>query len=382
MIAAIYARKSTGQGRGGELMARRGDGIYLRGKTWWLDFRHDGRRHVVRLGKQINRTVAGELAQVKRAAVLKGEAGIGRKRKDIAFDDAKKEFLKWAEANKRPKTVNLYRECLRQLERSFAGKRLSELHPFLIEKHKRARLEAGALIMPNRELTVLKTLFNRMHDWGRYEGENPVTKVKPVKESSGRVRFLDPEEEAKLLESAMEPLRTIILAGLCAGLRVRSEALSLRWSDVDLRRGLLTVQGAFAKTGQTRTVPINSSLRAALGALKRETRSEYVFTRRDGAPMRSLRTMFQTACRRAGLTDVTPHILRHTFASRLAMAGVDLRTVQELGGWKGLKMVERYAHLSPSHKAEAVERIARHFPTLFTTAAREPVAARQLTAVQ
>ncbi len=48
-------------------MARRGDGIYLRGRTWWLDFRHDGRRYVVRLGKQINRTVAGELAQVKRA---------------------------------------------------------------------------------------------------------------------------------------------------------------------------------------------------------------------------------------------------------------------------------------------------------------------------
>ena len=48
-----------------------------------------------------------------------------------------------------------------------------------------------------------------------------------------------------------------------------------------------------------------------------------------------------------------------TFASRLAMAGVDLRTIQELGGWKTLSMVQRYAHLSPSHKAEAVERIAK-----------------------
>jgi hypothetical protein len=68
-------------------MARRGDGIYQRGKTWWLDFRHDGRRHVARLGKGINRTVAGELASVKRAAILKGEAGIGGpKRKDLAFD--------------------------------------------------------------------------------------------------------------------------------------------------------------------------------------------------------------------------------------------------------------------------------------------------------
>jgi len=125
-------------------MARRGDGIYQRGKTWWLDFLHDGTRHQVRLGKGVSRTVAGELASVKRAAILKGEAGIGGpKRKDVAFDDAAKEFLAWAKAEKRPKTAKIYGECLTQLKQSFAGKRLSELHPFLIEKHKRGRLEAG-----------------------------------------------------------------------------------------------------------------------------------------------------------------------------------------------------------------------------------------------
>jgi hypothetical protein len=61
-------------------MARRGDGIYQRGATWWLDFTHQGRRHQVRLGTRISRTVAGELARVQRAALLKGEAAIGRKR--------------------------------------------------------------------------------------------------------------------------------------------------------------------------------------------------------------------------------------------------------------------------------------------------------------
>jgi hypothetical protein len=51
------------------------------------------------------------------------------------------------------------------------------------------------------------------------------------------------------------------------------------------------------------------------------------------------------------------------------MAGVDLRTIQELGGWAPLKMVERYAHISPGHKLDAVGRIASNFPTLFTTPA-------------
>ena len=60
------------------IMARRGDGIYSRRKTWWLDFRHDGKRHIVRLGKGINKTVARELAGIKRADILKSEAGISK----------------------------------------------------------------------------------------------------------------------------------------------------------------------------------------------------------------------------------------------------------------------------------------------------------------
>src|SRR2546425_8942985 len=57
-------------------MARRGDGIYQRGRTWWLDFIHEEKRHYVRLGRNISKTVAGEIAKVKRGAILKGEAGI------------------------------------------------------------------------------------------------------------------------------------------------------------------------------------------------------------------------------------------------------------------------------------------------------------------
>ena len=183
-------------------MARRGDGIYLRGKTWWLDFLHDGRRHYVRLGKGISRTVAGELAAVKRAGILKGEAGIGGpKRKDIAFDAAADEFLKWARANKRLNTVKSYQQCVVQLRRSFSGRRLGELHPFLVEKHKRDRVEAGAPVAVNRELTVLKLLFNRCKDWGLVEGENPARTVKRVKESKGRPATSSREED-RLLAAA------------------------------------------------------------------------------------------------------------------------------------------------------------------------------------
>jgi integrase len=90
---------------------------------------------------------------------------------------------------------------------------------------------------------------------------------------------------------------------------------------------------------------------------------------------KSFRTAFETACRHAKLTDVTPHVLRHTFASRLVMAGVDLRTVQELGGWKSLNMVQRYAHLSREHKQKAVEMLVGNFTPIFTPSTGNPTSA-------
>jgi len=340
-------------------MARRGDGIYLRGRTWWLDFMHRGQRHVLRLGKNINRTVAGELAQVQRAAILKAEAGIGGapKGKDPLFDDAVKEFVAWAKTNRKPRTAGDYEEILERLKATFGGRRLGQIDELSIERHKRTRHAAGAPVAANRELAVLKSLYNRCRDDLKiYDGPTP--RMKLLKETAGRLRFLDADEEKALLEAAGEPLRTIILVGIHTGLRIKSEALALLKADVDLARGFVTVQAAYAKNGRTRTVPLNSTVRAALARRIEKAPGAFVFAKRDGTRVHSIKTAFDAACERAGLADVSPHTLRHTFASKRAMAGVDPRTIQDLVGWRSLLMVQRYTHLSPAHKAAAIERIA------------------------
>jgi len=351
-------------------MARTGDGIYLRGKhTWYLDFQHNGKRYPIKLGRNISKTVARELAQVKRAAILKGEAGIARKRKDLSFDKASELFLQWVEANRKPKTLKCYREFVSQLLKFFGGKSLSGVHPFLIEKYKVKRLNDGAKVSVNRELSCLKNIFNRCIEWKKFEGANPVKGIQMVKETRGRLRWLDYDEEDRLLAAASEPARTIVLVGIYSGLRVKSEALTLKKVDVDFRLRTLTVQAAHAKNGETKTVPISSELIEPLKQQMKRSQSEYVFVKEDGiTPLKEIKTAFYAACRRAKLNGVTPHVLRHTFASRLVMNGADLRTVQELGGWKSMSMVERYSHLSDRHKAEAVELIGRkNSTTLFTT---------------
>ena len=84
-----------------------------------------------------------------------------------------------------------------------------------------------------------------------------------------------------------------------------------------------------------------------------ELEAENVFDGRQGKPAVSIRTAFGNACLRAGLKNVTPHTLRHTFASRLAMSGAGNKTLKELGRWKTAEMIDRYAHLSQEHLAQA-----------------------------
>lgn len=363
-------------------MARKGDGLYQRGKTWYLDCRIDGQRHVIKLGKGIKRSIASELADVRRAAILKGEAGIGRRKKDISFTEAREKFTGWIESEKRPNTIRRYKQCLKQLEGTFGAKRLSEVTPWALEHYKKERVSGtplavrpqdisdkewarrcrlaakGSPVGVNRELGVLKTLFNRCKAWGLIELENPVRAVKLRREPRTRLRWMTPEEEARLLAVAAEPLRSIIIIGLHTGLRIQAEAMQLRWEDIDLKHGQLTVAAAYAKNGRSRTVPVNSIARRTLEQLQRQAVGPFVFAKPDGTPYRSVRSAFTNACRHAKLEGITPHVLRHSFASRLAMSGADMRTIQDLGGWRTLGMVERYSHLGESHKAQAVEKLA------------------------
>ena len=118
-------------------MQSKGDGLYVRGKTWYLDFRHEHTRHFLKLGRGIAHSVAANIATVKRGEIIKTGAGIIRKKpKDLPFQSAREHFLKWAQANTRPHTVKTFTQCLQRLSASFSGKRLSQISSFDVERHK------------------------------------------------------------------------------------------------------------------------------------------------------------------------------------------------------------------------------------------------------
>ena len=148
----------------------------------------------------------------------------------------------------------------------------------------------------NRELAILKTLFNYCRNTGLYEGENPVCKVKFRKEPKVRLRWVEPAEEHRLLaELPSVSLRVLVTVGIHCGLRIKAEALTLKWPSVDLKRGTLTVEAAYAKNGHARTVPLNSTALGALRALHATAKEEYVFVNEDGTPYQSIGSIFKRA---------------------------------------------------------------------------------------
>ncbi len=202
-----------------------------------------------------------------------------------------------------------------------------------------------------RNLAVLKHVFNTAIEWG-YLYENPAKSVKTLRINNRRLRYLTAEEIDRLTNAAGVHLKPIIILAVNTGMR-RGEIFDLEWVHVDLKNRVIEVIDS--KNGDKRTIAINGTLLETLHRLPRRIDTPNMFPGKNGGRLTDIKTAFLKARKKAGLNDVRFHDLRHTFASHLVMAGVDLMTVKELLGHKTLKMTERYSHLSPDHKANAVK---------------------------
>jgi integrase len=117
---------------------------------------------------------------------------------------------------------------------------LSQINAFQIEAYKVRRVKEGARVRPNRELAALRNMFNKAIKFKKFEGLNPVQGFEPLKESRGKDRIPDPEEEKILLQKACEQLRSFIIIGLQTGLRINREALTLTWDNINFPGQALT----------------------------------------------------------------------------------------------------------------------------------------------
>lgn len=182
-----------------------------------------------------------------------------------------------------------------------------------------------------------------------------------------RERYATPVEVQALIE-ALEPRdRGVWATAFYSGLR-RGELMGLEWSTVDLDAGEIRVERAYdpgSKTYQTtksragiRTVPIVKPLRLALIEHRMQLGRSHglVFGRTPAQPFSSeaVSKRAKRVWTAAGLEPITLHSCRHTFASLMIAAGVNAKTLQEIGGWSSIAIVyDRYGHLMPGARDEA-----------------------------
>ncbi|EOE7413474.1 TPA: tyrosine-type recombinase/integrase [Pseudomonas aeruginosa] len=274
---------------------------------------------------------------------------------------------------------------------SIMGKRLNEISQRDLESQRMAWLKAGNTdSTANRKMASMRGALSRAIEWG-FLTEHPMTRLKQLKtDRKGRIRYLLPDEEARLrqaLDDRQETIRAerdsankwreerhkarlpdlrevafpdhlkpLVLLSLNTGMR-RGEVFNLTWADIDLKNKLITVEGDTSKSGQTRHIPMNKETMTSIEGWRKQhpRNSGYVFPGKDGKRLDNVKKSWDALLKLARIEGFRWHDLRHTFASKLVMAGVPLNTVRDLLGHSDLAMTLRYAHLAPDSKAAAVE---------------------------
>jgi site-specific recombinase XerD len=314
---------------------------------WWICFWDaQGRKRREKAGTKRN---AIDLYGKRKNEALEGKKLPEKlRRATVSFADIARDALAYSKANKLSyRTDSVRMETLLGWFREYPAESIT---PQEIERRFEKEVWSPATINRHR---ALLSLTYRLAIRNRKIKENPARLVQHRLEDNARIRFLSPEEEIKLrkaIEAACPERIAELDLALHTGIRL-SEEYRLRWEDVSFTRRTLTIPRS--KNGTTRHVPLNKSALSALESLaKRGNGSEIVCN-----GLNTPRRWFDPVVKAAGLQTFTWHCLRHTFASRLVMAGVDIRTVQELLGHKTIAMTVRYSHLAPKHTLAAVERL-------------------------
>jgi len=346
-------------------MARKGGvdrGLFERPKgsgVWWIHY-HDanGRKHREKVG---SKGLARKVYMQRKTEIAEGRYFPNARRRAPIFADL---LTDYREAKRREGKAVMKSEIgyERLLER-FGGRRAETLTAAEVEQWRDELRERYEPATVNLHLTILGAVFHRAVR-NRKLDASAVPAIGKLKTNNQRLRYLTEEEENRLLAALPDWLRPLIIVAIRTGMR-KGELSNLMLDDVDFVSGSIFVR--IAKSGEGRRLPMSPTVRRTLAALWQSRRKRLsarvvrqsdlkrlVFTAPRGGSLANLGRTWFPALKRAGLEGLHFHDLRHTFASRLVMKGVDLYSVQTLMGHKTPAMTMRYAHLSPQHLRAAV----------------------------
>jgi integrase len=324
-------------------------GLFRRGKIFWFTIMANGRRIQRSTGTENKRLAENIFAKVKTQLVEGKWFEIGEA-KLHTFDEMMEKYLREHSAINKAPTSHENDKCyVRHLSKVFSGLTLDKITPKLINEYKNRRITKGiSLSTLKKELICLShALKFAMKEW-EWISMNPMQRVKIPNTNNQIDRWLTYEEQDRLLQACYDRqwLRDITIFAVNTGMR-QGEIRNLSWQDVDLFRKTATIHKT--KNKEKRTIPLNQTVIDLLKAKSKIVSLKgYVFAQYDDkSTKREIQKQFSTAIKRAKIDNFRFHDLRHTFATRLAQAGVDIYTIAKLMGHKDIRMTQRYAHHCP-----------------------------------
>ncbi|MDR4509576.1 MAG: site-specific integrase [Candidatus Brocadiaceae bacterium] len=330
-------------------------GIYKRGNIYWIRYTDLNGKKAFESSRSTKFRVAEKMLLKRKQAISEGKQPDVKRIRNHIFRELVSEYIEWA---KRQKSFNSKIYLINQLAEKFGNIPLRRFNTMLLEQYQTKRLNSGNKASTvNRLQSTIAHMFTKAVEWDMVEEDTlkRIRKVKLLPENNRRLRFLTHEECQSLIASCNHHLKPIVITALNTGMR-KEEILSLKWDNVNLKCGFILLAQEQTKNGERKEVPINSTLRKTFQELPRRLNIPYVFfDQATGKRFKDVKKSFHSALSKAGICDFRFHDLRHTFASHLVMAGIDITTVKELLGHKDIKMTLRYAHLAPGHKVKAVD---------------------------
>jgi len=230
-----------------------------------------------------------------------------------------------------------------------------------IRKRKGSRVSGVSAASSNRDLCRLKSMLKKAVEWGHIEA-NPAGGITQAREQIKPANYLSKVEAQALLDTCDDYVSPVFTLAVYTGMRW-GEIMALKWKDVDFDLDLITVRDP--KNREDRHIPMIQPVKDSLSPHQPKKDGKAIgitkqvfINAKTGKTYNDLRKALSRGLKAAGVTrHIRFHDLRHTAASNLVMAGVDLRTLGAILGHKDPKMTQRYAHLAPEHLKEAMEKL-------------------------
>lgn len=331
---------------------------YKNGKKYWVDFRSSGIRY--RKPSPDNTLKGARAYEVLLRSKLANGESLNNSKEKIYFKDFSQTWIeKYARVENKPSEVKNKISAINfHLVPFFGNTPLNRINDENITEFKNKKKESGLSNKSiNNLLVILSKCLSTAVDW-KYLKEMP--RIKHLKTQRPGFDYLTEDELQKLLDNSSGQTKEMILMAAKTGLRF-GELIGLEWKNVDLGNApKIIVNQSIVRnlTGSTkgykvRYIPLIKELYEML--ISKEKTSNFVFARNNRHMIQSTCiNELQTACKKAQIRKIGWHVLRHSFASHLAMRGITMVALQQLLGHSSMATTMIYAHLSPSSLANSI----------------------------